>query len=536
MTKTQKTCADSFWNEFGEHWDDVIAAHATQHPDRPAIVFREERISYKELQDAVQECAGLLRCQGIGRGDTVALLSSPRPEAMIMLLAVASVGAIWLGLNPKYQVRELSYFLAHGKPKLILSMDAFDGIDYTKRLHQALSELGDSNFPATLYFDAASSSYEGMLNQLRRLAPIDAPVPVVARSSPDEPSVLVYTSGTTGKPKGALLRHRSLVYRARVQAHKFATKAPATVINFAPINHVGGLIFGGLSQLVVAGTIVYQEHFRPQEFMGLIERHQVNMLMLGPTMVQMLLDEPSFDVHVFGRMEWFVFAGAPLPAPTLKKIQAYCPQVGTAYGLTESTSSIGYVNSPEPVSLIASTIGRPLLDGDMRVVNELGDAAEDGQHGELQVRSEHCMVAYLRDEEATRKAITPDGWLNTGDVAVRLPSGHFQLVGRLKEMYKSGGFNIYPREIELVLEEHPLVNMAAVVAVDDPLFQQVGHAFVQPALGAQISEAELVAWCRERMANYKVPKRIVVHEALPLLPIGKVDKTRLRELARATSA
>ena len=182
MTKTQKTCADSFWNEFGEHWDDVIAAHATQHPDRPAIVFREERISYKELQDAVQECAGLLRCQGIGRGDTVALLSSPRPEAMIMLLAAASVGAIWLGLNPKYQVRELSYFLAHAQPKLILSMDAFDGIDYTKRLHQALSELGDSNFPATLYFDAASSSYEGMLDQLRRLAPIDAPVPEIGRA------------------------------------------------------------------------------------------------------------------------------------------------------------------------------------------------------------------------------------------------------------------------------------------------------------------------------------------------------------------
>jgi acyl-CoA synthetase (AMP-forming)/AMP-acid ligase II len=534
MTEANKLRADSFWNEFGEHWDDVIAAHAAQHPGRSAIVFRDERISYPQLRDAVQQCAGLLRSHGIGRGDTVALLAPPRPEAMILFLAAASIGAVWLGLSPKYQVRELSYFLAHAQPKLILSIDAFEGVDYTEKLSQTLNELSGSNLPAPIYFEGASNSHEALLDRLRGLAPVDAPVPASGRGSPDDPALLVYTSGTTGKPKGALLRHRSLVYRARVQAEQFATKAPATVINFAPINHVGGMLYRGLSQLAVAGTIVYQERFQPPEIMALIERHQVNVLMLGPTMLQMLLDEPSFDINVFKRMEWFVFAGAPLPAPTLKKIQSYCP-VGTAYGLTESTSSIGFVKSPEPVELIGSTVGRPILDDDMRVVDELGEVAEDGQRGELQVRAEHCMVGYLRDEEATRKAITADGWMNTGDVAVRLPSGHFQLVGRLKEMYKSGGYNIYPREIELVLEDHHLVNIAAVIAVDDPRFQQVGHAFVQLAPGVQLSEAELVAWCRERMANYKVPKRFVVCEALPLLPIGKVNKAQLRELASAAS-
>jgi acyl-CoA synthetase (AMP-forming)/AMP-acid ligase II len=177
---------------------------------------------------------------------------------------------------------------------------------------------------------------------------------------------------------------------------------------------------------------------------------------------------------------------------------------------------------------MAFTVGRSIPDGETRVADETGLPLPPGQQGELQLRSEYCMAGYLRDEAATHAAFTADGWLKTGDLAVARPDGYIRLVGRIKEMYKSGGYNVYPREVELVLEQHPSVMLSAVIAVDDPRYQQVGHAYLIAQPDASVSEQELSSWCRERLANYKVPKKIHVCASLPMLSIGKVDKMALR--------
>jgi len=513
-------------------WWDVIQQHASNHPDRPAFLYQDQKISYEEFVDLVDQCAQSMRQRGIRKGDCIALLSPPRPEAMITFFAAARIGAVWVGLNPKYKIRELSYVISHAQPVMVMTIRSFEDRDYQDDLQIVLNELEQQQKrPDLLVFDGDSDDDMSLLNMLAEgcnegSALANTPM----QYNPDDPCMLVYTSGTTGNPKGVLLSQTALLFRSTVQANVFHTKDYPVVINFAPINHIGGMHFRGLSQILAGASIVYQDRYRPAEIMPLITRHKVNMLMLGSTMLQMLLREPSFDITILRKMEWFIFSGAAMPLPILQRIKQYCPKVGSTYGLTESCGSVSYIDENASMDAAAYTIGRAIPSGQLRIVNGDQQVLAQGQQGELQIRKRYCMTAYLRNEQATVDAFTPDGWLRTGDTAVQETDGNFRLVGRMKEMYKSGGYNIYPREIELVLEQHPKVLMAAVIPVDDELYQQVGHAYLIYKPNETLSENEMAQWCRERLANYKVPKRIFLHSSLPMLSIGKVDKIALRSL------
>ncbi|NGM86683.1 acyl--CoA ligase [Parapusillimonas sp. SGNA-6] len=514
----------------GTTWNDIVSAHAARHADRPALVLGDVSITYGQLKRLVDHCAEHFSRLGIRRGDCIALLSTPRPEALITFLASAKLGALWVGLNPRYQVREIHYVIDHARPTLLLSMQGFEERDYAADIDAALGDVAPEAAPRVIVYDAQDASTDALFGALA-LATASAGAIDAAqtdRGTEHDPCMLVYTSGTTGKPKGVLLRQRELIFRSTVQARTFVTRSHPVVINFAPINHIGGMHFRGLSQILPAGTIIYQDRYRTADVLGLIRRHQVNVLMLGSTMLQMLLEEPAFDMDVLRTMEWFIFSGSAIPMPILKKMHAHCPRIGSTYGLTESCGSVTYIQASDTLDDMAFTVGRSIPDGETRVADESGLPLPPGEQGELQLRSEYCMAGYLRDEPATRAAFTADGWLKTGDLAVARPDGTIRLVGRIKEMYKSGGYNVYPREVELVLEQHPSVMLSAVIAVDDPRYQQVGHAYLIAQPDAVLSEQELSSWCRERLANYKVPKRIHVCASLPMLSIGKVDKMALR--------
>lgn len=515
----------------GATWWDIITQHACHYPDRKVFAFKDHCITYSQLIPLVEACARSLSARGIGKGDCIAFLSPPRPEAMITLFAAARLGALWVGLNPKYQVPELNYVISHARPKLVISIHAFENRDYVGDLRNALEDITIDARPQTVFFDGTGPDTAAFFEALDKGAVNGQALEPAYNTDPTLPCMLVYTSGTTGKPKGVLLRQRELIYRSTVQARVFKTVSHPVVINFAPINHIGGMHFRGLSQVLAAGTIVYQDRFRPAEVGQLIEQYKVNMLMLGSTMLQMLLREPSFDLEIMKKMEWFIFSGAAIPMQILNRVKQYCPAVGSTYGLTESCGSVSYIVGGDAVEAAAYTIGRSVPEGQLRVADSQGSPLEAGQQGELQVQKEYCMQGYLRDGAATAEAFTADGWLKTGDMATQDPDGYFRLVGRIKEMYKSGGYNVYPREIEVVLEQHPQVLMSAVVPVDDDLYQQVGHAYLVPKIDASISEEELNQWCRERLANYKVPKRIFIRTTLPMLSIGKVDKFALRSLS-----
>lgn len=524
-------------NEIADHaqvpgatWWDIITQHARHYPDRKVFAFKDLCITYSQLIPLVEACAQKLSARGIVKGDRIAVLAPPRPEAMITFFAAARLGALWVGLNPKYQVPELNYVIGHAQPKLVISVQSFENRDYAGDLQDALEGIAIEAHPQIVLFDGTDPSSAALLDALSQGAVVGEAQPPAYNTDPTVPCMLVYTSGTTGKPKGVLLRQRELIYRSTVQARMFMTASHPVVINFAPINHIGGMHFRGLSQVLAAGTVVYQDRYRPSEVGQLIERHKVNMLMLGSTMLQMLLREPSFDMTIMKKMEWFIFSGAAIPMQILSRVKEYCPAVGSTYGLTESCGSVSYIVGTDALEPTAYTIGRSVPEGQLRVADAQGSPAPMGQQGELQVKKDYCMQGYFRDDATTAETFTADGWLKTGDMAMQEPDGYFRLVGRIKEMYKSGGYNVYPREIEVVLEQHPQVLMSAVIPVDDELYQQVGHAYLIPKVDASISEEELNQWCRERLANYKVPKRIFLQASLPMLSIGKVDKIALKSL------
>ena len=514
-------------------WSDVIDSHVEKFPERTALVFKDHSVSYSQLQILINACAVHLTRLGIGNGDCVALLCTPRTEALITFLAAAKLGAIWVGLNPKYQASELNYVINHSRPKVIMSLRSFESRSYIEDINQAVANDNFKDSECTVvFFENDSNDQTSLFENLIQTAESKNAFAVATDYKNDQsenPCMLVYTSGTTGKPKGVLLRQKELIFRSTMQDKVFSTDSYPRVINFAPINHIGGMHFRGLTQVLAGGTIIYQERYKPSEITVLINKHKVNMLMLGATMLHMLLEEPSFDMKTFTELEWFIFSGAPIPFPILKKIYELCPKVGSTYGLTESCGSVSYTHFPDPIEEMAFTIGKPVPDGEIRVAGTNGEFLNIGEQGELQVRREFCMAQYLNNEKASEETFTPDGWLKTGDLAICKPNGSFQLVGRIKEMYKSGGYNVYPREIELALEEHPDVLLSAVIPQDDQKYQQVGHAYLILKGDTTLNEQEIIDWCRIRIANYKIPKKIFFCESLPMLSIGKIDKVALKQ-------
>ena len=276
------------------------------------------------------------------------------------------------------------------------------------------------------------------------------------------------------------------------------------------------------------------EGFDPQGLLQLTQNERLSVLAGVPTMLQITLAQPNFAEFDLSCVQWVIWSGAACPRNVVERYAQLGARLGTSYGMTETTGSVTYSDADADVDTLAETVGRPEQRYDVRIVDSNGKTCDVGEQGELQVRGDFIMTGYFNQPDATRDAIDADGWLHTGDVAVTRKDGNIKLVGRLSEMYKSGGYNVYPREIELALEAHPQVALAAVIGVPDELYQEVGHAYVIPAPEASIDEAALQTYARDHLANYKVPKRFFIREQLPMLPVGKVDKTALKQMAGTT--
>lgn len=526
----------------GSSWMEIVGEYARTVPDRPAMGLGDHVLTYGRLPDIVDHAAELLKRLGVKRGDRVALLAPPRPEAIITFLACTKLGAIWLALNPKYKAPEIHYILSHARPTLLMSVEEFDGERYVEKVGEAVEQIKQTSGHAiaTVFFSRMQQTHDALFTALAAAPAVRQRESVsekdAAAEEQEDACMLVYTSGSTGRPKGVLLAECASIFRATVQKNYFKTDEPPRILNFSPINHVGGMQFRSLVQLAAGGAIYFQERFKPAETLRLIRHHRVNMLMLGPTMLNMLMVHETFGLDVFRQLDWYISAGAALPVPALNLLAENCPRVGSVYGSTESCSTVAYASLEDSFEAVAYSIGRPIPSDEMRIVDADGRSAVPGTEGELQIRKRYCMVGYLYDPVATKDAFTDDGWYKTGDLATLLPGGDFKLSGRIKEMFKSGGYNVYPREVELALEEHPRVKMAAVVSVDDPMFQQVGHAYALVGADDDLTESELIAWCKDRLANYKVPKRIKLSTALPMLSIGKVDKVSLKAAAAQDAA
>jgi len=511
---------------------DYLHFYAKTTPDIDALVLGEIRINYQQLNEKVKQYVKALIAAGIKKGDCVATLCTPHPDYFITFLACSSIGAVWMGLKPKYPIDEYRYVFNDASPKLVFSRSQIGNRNYLDELKLLSKE--NSNLEKMILLDSYHSDSEFTTNDDFLTSGFEVSNKDVSQCyqdiSAEEPTLLVYTSGSTGNPKGALIHQLGLTKVARIQ-NGYWDVDPVRIINFLPVNHVGCIGDISMYCFVAGGTQIFMEDFDPSSFNLLMQDEKVTIWGGVPTSVQMSAEQPDFDQYDLSKLQMIIWSGAAASVPLIKQLLGICPRLSNSYGQTESVGSICFAGPCDNIDELANTVGAPVDCYQVRIVDEQGQQVDSGESGEIQVKGDFIMAGYLNQPDKTAETIDAEGWLKTGDLGQLREDGNITLVGRLKEMFKSGGYNVYPREIEQIIEGYSGVSLVAVVSVDDELFGEVGIAYLQPDTNLVIDIEELKTYCKTKMANYKIPKQFVSMESLPLLPIGKIDKKSLALIA-----
>ncbi|WP_181040135.1 class I adenylate-forming enzyme family protein [Paremcibacter congregatus] len=512
---------------------DYVAYHAQKKPAQDALVMDNVRYNYQELSHKIDDIARGLLAHGIKKGDRVATLSPPHPDFFLTFLAAASVGAIWIGLNPRYKINEYRYLLEDSGISFIFTFSRFGNREFLPELEQLKREfpaikeiviLDEINVQGeTSYLSKFIQHGKGVNNTALRMA----------RESVDkmDPAAIIYTSGTTGAPKGTMISHRGLCVVFRNQISYWGT-TPLRMLNFLPINHIGSLGDAACFSLIAGGTQFMMEKFDPEKSMQIMQDEKITLWAGVPTTFQMCLALNNFSEFDLSHIQLIAFGGASPSRELVDKLLFLQVPFSNTYGQTETTSTVTYVAPTFDLEEVTGTIGKSVPEYEVRIMDKSGQEADIGETGEIQVRGTFVMLGYWNRPEATAEAFTPEGWLHTGDSGQKLPNGNFKYIGRIKEMFKSGGYNIYPLEIEAIIEKHPDIEAAVVVSVADELYGETGVAFVQAVNGRVINIDHLSRHCSDLLANYKIPKRFIVLDELPVLPIGKFDRKLLKKQAK----
>jgi fatty-acyl-CoA synthase len=464
--------------------DRWIRDRARTTPNRTAIDYGGRTVTYRELDDASERLAAAFLARGLVRGDRVATLTGNSPEHVAVFFACAKTGLSLAPLSWRLAPAEVAYQLENCEPALFLVEDG----------QRALAEAAGHPFEPLVVDgegDARATHVED-----------------------DDPLLVVYTSGTTGRPKGALLTHANCFWTNLSFDLATGVCGDDVVLQVLPQFHCGGWNVQALLAWWKGATVILERSFDPERCLRLIEEKRVTTMMGVPANYLFLSQEPAFAATDLSSLRRAVVGGAPMPEALLGAWHERGVDVVQGYGLTEAAPNVLCLPPEDAVRKIGSA-GKPYPHVDVRLSPE----------GELQVRGPNVFAGYWRDPDATEAAFA-DGWLRTGDVAERDDEGFYRIRGRLKDMYISGGENVYPAEVEGVLHEHPAVADAAVVAVSDERWGEVGIAFVVAA--GNVSEEELVDFLRGRLARFKAPKSVRFVDALPRSAMGKVMKDELR--------
>lgn len=511
-------------------FDDYVKLHARRTPDALAISCLDYELTYRELGDRVAAYAAAFAASGIGPRDVVAVFGYSRPECLIAFGACCRIGAVYLGLNPKYTVPELAFVVGDSRPRLLLAMHSSDEPEQNEKLRSALAMVDSIGEVVTRHI---WSTFKIGLDEFLARGSAHAPPDAVDAGSNDA-CAIVYTSGSTGAPKGALLSQRGIIRSAMLTLRFwFGVDSEIRTVAQHPINHVGWLVCECMTVLIAGGSLFFRERFDGAATLRLIDEQRLNVWVAFPSMVILAMRTPEFEASDLSSLKRLAFGSLP-SMEILSRLRERTDAVfSVSYGLTEASGGAVTASDDdaEPAA-IADTIGRPVPGVEVRIVDTDYEDVAPGAAGELLVRDSCVFLGYLNRPDATAAAIDSEGWLHTGDVVAREPDGNLRLVGRLKEMFKSGGYNVYPSEVESVISSSDAVRAVAVVAAPDPLWSEIGVAFV--VLNSEVDpevEERLRKHARAGLANYKVPKRFIVVDELPQLPSGKFDKLRLRERA-----
>lgn len=507
---------------------EILTDHALRRPETVAAVDGEERLTYAGLAARVDDIARGLIAAGVRRGDRVGLLAPPSLDFWAVFLASASIGAVWHGLNPRYQRTEYAYIVANAEPSLVFAVSPFEGRDYVaelvaagadaKRVIAIARDESDRGDAWNAFLAAGATVTDETLAKAR------------AAVEPEDIAVIVYTSGTTGNPKGAMLSHRAIVSAALANLAWMGDGLESSICA-APMNHVGALNNICMNVFAYGGRIIFYPRVDVEALGDVAQRELPTFLVSSPTGFMMMFSAPRSAESRLTSTRLIVFGGAATPKAMLERIAPGGAILSSVYGQTETCGIVTRTEIGASLDDMADTIGKPLPGATVRIAAPDGRECAVGEAGEIQISGPYNMSGYFRMPEATAETFTADGFLRTGDLGLQRADGNYVFVGRLKEMFKSGGYNVYPAEVEQVICGHPDVEMAVVVPRAHPMFQEVGHAFVRLRAGARATDGDLKAFLRDRIANYKIPKSFSIETDLPFLPNGKVDRKALKERA-----
>jgi HIP---CoA ligase len=513
----------------------IIDRAASRFGDLEGLVDDEVRLSFAQVAGAVDESARAFVATWVQPGDRVAVWAPNVREWAIGALGVHRAGAVVVPLNTRFKGPEAAHVLRTSGARMLLTTTEFLGTDYVELitaegLPPSVEEIVVLRGPLR----PDTTAWSAFLERSATVAD-DAAAQRAAAVSPDDLCDILFTSGTTGAPKGAMLRHGASVRAFTDWADVVGLREGDRYLIINPFFHAFGLKAGILACLVKGATIVPHLVFDVPSVMARVAEERITMLPGPPAIYQTILDHPDLDRHDLSTLRLAVTGAATVPVEMVRRMRSELTfeTIVTGYGLTESTGIATMCRHDDDPETIANTAGRAIPDVEVEIVDDEGATLPPGEPGEVVVRGYNVMAGFFDDPEATAAAIDADGWLHTGDIGVLDEHGYLRITDRKKDMFIVGGFNAYPAEIEQMIMRHPAVGQVAVVGVPDHRLGEVGTAFVVPRADATVDPDELIAWCREQMANYKVPRSVEVVDALPLNASGKVLKYELR--ARAAS-
>ncbi|MEX0912290.1 MAG: AMP-binding protein [Gemmatimonadota bacterium] len=512
----------------------VISTVAGDQPRHPCLILGDRSYTYGQVDAHSNALASALYELGIEKGDRVALNLPNWPEFVVSMFAVAKLGAIIVPLNPKYTTPELQYMLRHSEAVACISAETWEGVDYLERFETFLAALPDLQYIVSvgeedLWYDDRVYQYEDLIS-----AGEGRPLGPIALNPDEDLFAIVYTSGTMGKPKGVSLTHTNLLSTALASADALELVPEDVVFGVNTLFNVFGLGPGVLGSMAAGAKLVLDEGLRPAEVLNIVEREQVTVYHGVPTSFILDLHEPTLEERDLSKLRTGIIAGAPVAEDLVGRIKRdLVPDIRIAYGLTEAGSTVSITRPEDPPGAQISTVGRPLETIEVKVLDFDGTPLPEESIGEIAIRGAGVMQGYYRQPGETAQVFTEDGYFLTGDLGMIDDEGFLHVVGRRKEMIIRGGVNVYPREVEDRLHAHPAVLDVAIVGLPHDVLGEVACACIVLVEGAIVTGEEIKDFCREVLADYKVPDLVRFLDGFPMTGSGKVRRV---ELARMISA
>lgn len=521
---------------------------AKERPNHDAVVYPDRglRWSYGQFDHVCRDAAKGLMALNIEAGDHVAIWATNRPEWITSQFATGKMGAVLVTVNTSYRKAELEYLLRQSDTSTFILMEQYRDTSYIDMLYEIVPELktsepgklqskrlpnlknvivlGDNRYPGVFSWDEILARKDNITD--------DQLDERMNSLNPDNTINMQYTSGTTGFPKGVMLTHNNIVNNGLNIAESMKLTSEDRMCIPVPFFHCFGCVLGILASINVGATVVPVQEFNVKDVLTAVEKERCTALHGVPTMFIAELNDPDFDKYDLSSLRTGIMAGSNCPTEVMKAVveKMGASEITIAYGQTESSPVITQTRTDDPIEVRVSTVGKVLPNVEAKVVTPgTNEEVEPGVQGELITRGYHVMKGYYNNEEETDRAIDSEGWLYTGDLAVKDESGYFKITGRLKDMIIRGGENIYPREIEEFLYEHPSILDVQIVGVPDEKYGEEVVAWIRLKGEKKATENDIREYCHGRIASYKIPKYIVFCEEYPMTASGKIQKFKLKQ-------